>query len=214
MNLRMNTDTLRSRMNFIVGTALAVLGLLLAGCSLLPQAQPDPTRIYILSNRGGAAESGSKGPAVYLRPVELASYIKSKPMIVRRGDNEIEFREFARWGEPLELGIGRVLREELLTRGAAGIVLAAGLRAVGVEYDYALTVRVLACEGGAGGAVFFRAAWELSTASDAPKIVAQGDYRPGDLRWDGKNESTLAAQLSQAVSGLAAEISGALAKTK
>jgi uncharacterized lipoprotein YmbA len=183
----------------------------LAGCSL-PQAQPDPTRFYLLSTPAVGAAAGVKGPAVHLRPVELASYIKSKPMIVRRGDNEIEFREYARWGEPLEQGIGRVLREELLARGAAGAVLASGLRTVGVDYDYELTVRVLACEGGAGGAVFFRAAWELSTASATPKVVAQGDFRPADLRWDGKTEGSLAAQLSAAVAGLSAEIAAALKK--
>ena len=49
-------------------------------------------------------------------------------MIVRRGKNEIEFREFAQWGEPLDLGIGRVLREELVARGAASAVQGAGMR--------------------------------------------------------------------------------------
>src|SRR5205814_433585 len=112
----------------------------------------DPTRFYVLSTPGGAvAEPTAKGPTVHLRPVELASYIKAKPMIVRRGDNELEFREYARWGEPLELGIGRVLREELLARGAVGSVHASGMRAFNVDYDFELTVRVLACEGTTGG---------------------------------------------------------------
>ena len=168
----------------------------------------------MLSTPAANGEAAAKGPAVHLRPIELASYIKSKPMIVRRGDNEIEFREYARWGEPLELGIGRVLHEELLACGAAGEVLAPGLRAFGVTYDYELTVRVLACEGGANGAIFFRAAWEVSTATPGPRVVASGDFHPTDLRWDGKSESALAAQLSQAVAGLSAEIAAALAKAK
>lgn len=207
----MDTKRYERRWLRAVSLGLSGIGFVVAGCSL-PQATPDPTRFYVLSTPAVAASAGSKGPAVHLRPVELASYIKSKPMIVRRGDNEIEFREYARWGEPLELGIGRVLREELLARGAAGAVLASGLRAVGVDYDYELTVRVLACEGGADGQVFFRAAWELSTASATPKVVAQGDFRPADLRWDGKIEGSLAAQLSQAVAGLSGEIAEALKK--
>ena len=196
----------------VVGLCSAALGLLLfAGCSLLPQAQTDPTKFYVLSRPATTGEPAAKGPAIYLRPVELASYIKSKPLIVRRGDNEIEFHEYARWGEPLEQGIGRLLREELLARGAASAVLAARLRAADVAYDYLLTVRVLACEGGVDGAVFFRAVWELSTAnSTTPTIVAQGDYRPIDLRWDGKNETALVGQISQAVAGLAGEITAAL----
>lgn len=197
---------------------LCLSGLLLSGlsgCSLpLPQAQSDPTRFYVLSTPAVAGVVVAKAPAVHLRPVELASYIKSKPMIVRRGDNEIEFHEFARWGEPLELGIGRVLREELLARGAASAVLAGGLRAVGVDYDYELTVRVLACEGGADGAIYFRAAWELSTVDAKPTVAAQGDFRPLDLRWDGKSEASLAATLSQAVAALSGEIAAGLAKAK
>ena len=187
--------------------------LLLVGCSLQTTPQSDPTRFYVLSTTATAvaAEPAAKGPAVHLRPVELSSYIKAKPMIVRRGDNEIEFREFARWGEPLELGIGRVLREELLARGAAGAVLSAGLRAFNVDYDYELTVRVLACEGTAGGGVLFRAAWELSTTSATPKVAAHGDFRGDGLKWDGKSEAALAAQLSKAVSDLSAEIATGLA---
>jgi len=211
----MNTEQQRWRGAVALGLLSSALALVIvAGCNLVPEAQSDPTRFYVLSTPAAAAAVAAKGPAVHLRPVELASYIKAKPIIVRRGENEIEFREYARWGEPLELGIGRVLREELLARGAAGAVLAAGLRAVDVDYDYVLTVRVLACEGGSSGAVFFRAAWELSTASATPKVVASGDFRPTDLRWDGKNEAALAAQLSQAVAGLSGEIAAALAKAK
>ena len=217
----MNTDTHASnkvrRARRTCGGLMLGFGVFaLAGCNLLPQAQSDPTRFYVLSTPAAAAAFGAEGkaPAIHLRPVELASYIKSKPMIVRRGDNEIEFREYARWGEPLELGIGRVLREELLARGAAGAVLAAGMRAFNVDYDYELTVRVLACEGQADGTVKFRAIWELSTTGTAPKIAARGDFNPAGLKWDTKNESTLASQLSEAVAGLAADVAAGLTKAK
>jgi len=210
-------NQMTSRPNFFPGLLFAALGLLTTGgCNLLPQAQSDPTRFYVLSTPAAAAAFGAeaKAPAIHLRPVELASYIKAKPMIVRRGDNEIEFREYARWGEPLELGIGRVLREELLVRGAAGAVLAAGLRAFNVDYDYELTVRVLACEGQTDGSVKFRAVWELSTTGATPKVAARGDFSPTGLKWDTKNESTLASQLSEAVSGLAADVATGLTKAK
>jgi uncharacterized lipoprotein YmbA len=198
------------------GCLAAVAALWLGGCSLLPQAQSDPTRFYVLSTSVASApatSAGAKAPVVHLRPVELASYIKAKPIIVRRGDNEIEFREYARWGEPLELGIGRVLRENLVARGAAGAVLAAGLRATEVEHDHTLVVRVLACEGGSGGAVFFRAVWELATTGLQPKVVARGEVQPGDLRWDGKSEGALVAQLSKAVATLADDIAGGLSRS-
>ena len=210
----MNTDQHGWRRARALGFALGAL-VLFGGCNLLPEAQTDPTRFYVLSTTAVAAVgTPGKGPAVHLRPVELASYIKAKPLIVRRGDNEVEFREFARWGEPLELGIGRVLREELLARGAAGAVQASGVRALAVDYDYELSVRVLACEGTAGGGVLFHAVWELTTSGATPRVVAHGDFHPEDLKWDGKSEASLAAQLSKAVGGLSEEIAASLAKTK
>jgi uncharacterized lipoprotein YmbA len=204
---------MKPRLNRLLCVLSAVASLLaLAGCNILPEAQVDPTRFFVLSTPALAtAPPMGGGPAVHLQSVELASYIKAKPIIVRRGDNEIEFREYARWGEPLELGIARVLREELLARGAAGAVLATGLRAFNVDYQYDLSVRVLACEGTARGGVLFRAAWELTTTGVAPKVAAQGDFHATDLSWDGKNEAELAAQLSKAVSELSGEIATGLA---
>ena len=192
----------------------AVACLLLSGCSIpLPQAESDPTRFYVLSPSGGPAVAPAAGaPSIHLRPIEIASYLTARPIIVRRGENEIQFREFARWGEPLDLGIGRVLREELLARGAASAVHAPGLRSPGGDNDQVLSVRVLACEGTAAGAVNFRAVWQLTSSGANPASVARGDYRAANLTWDAKNEADLAAKLSDAVAGLAAEIAGALKK--
>ena len=149
---------------------------------------------------------------MHLRDVELASYLRTRPLIVRRGENEIEFRDFALWGEPLDLGIARVLREELLAQGTAGAVVTSTARRTQENASVELSIRVLACEGVSNGAVAFRAVWELATTEAKPTTMGRGDYRAVDLRWDGKNEASLAAQLSQAVAGLAGEISAALAK--
>ncbi len=222
-----------------VGAGLGFALLSLPGCFSvpIPQAEADPARFYVLSTTPPTAAPGASvtaageeasAPAVHLQAVDVASYLRSRPMIVRRGTNEIQFREFARWGESLDLGIARVLREQLLARGAASDVLVGGIRAPGTVYDYTLSVRVLACEGGADGSVLFHAVWELASlaakaprAADAagaanavanvPTVIRRG-YRPMDLRWDGTTEASLAAQLSAAVAGLAGEIAGALKK--
>jgi len=185
--------------------------LLTAGCQILPEAQSDPTRFYVLSSVGSGAAPTSGAPVVQLRPVEVAGYLRARAMVVRRGGNEIEFREFARWGEPLEVGVARLLREELLARGAAGAVLSSGARREPTKAAYDLTVRVLAAEGGTSGAVDFRAGWELR-AVETGAVAARGDFRAAGVRWDGKNEAALAAGVSQAVGALAAEIAAALPK--
>ena len=99
-----------------------------------------------------------------------------------------------------------------MNRGAFSAVLTSGARREFSNYDYVLSVRVLACEGSAGGGVVFRAVWDLSTTGPKAAVVGGGDFRPAELRWDEKSEASLAAELSLAVAGLAGEIAGALAK--
>ena len=52
----------------------------------------------------------------------------------------------------------------------------------------------------------------IGGAGRPDRSVIRGDYRARDQRWDGKNEAALAAELSKAVSALAAEIAAALPK--
>jgi len=192
-------------------SVFVVIGL--GGCKVLPEAQSDPTRSFILSTKAGTAAVpvAADAPTVNLRAVELADYLRSRALVVRRGENEIEFREFAQWGEGLDLGIARILREELLARGAAVAVQLPGSRATagkGAEVD--LRIRVLASEGGVDGGIAFRAAWELTRGAGRP--ATRGDYRAENVRWQQKDEASLAAGISEAVAGLAAEIATALAK--
>lgn len=197
--------------------AAAIAGVMfLAGCSLpMPQAQNDPTRLYVLSVPQGAAVAAddASAPVVRLRPIEIATYLRGREMVVRRGENEIDFREFARWGEPLEQGIARVLREELLLKHAASSVDAGGLRAADAgDAKYEILVRVLACEGLADGGVDFRAVWQIDSTGAKSGAAIRGDYHPTDLKWTPRHEATLAAALSRAVGGLADEIAAGLKK--
>src|SRR3954471_21458949 len=66
---------------------------LTAGCSLT-QPQADPTRFYVLSSSGTAqpVTPVDSAPVLHLRQVELPSYVRSRPLLVRKGNNEIEYR--------------------------------------------------------------------------------------------------------------------------
>jgi uncharacterized protein len=203
---------------------LSAFSLFFAGCSLWPTPQPDPTRFFVLTraiaastpatNTGPAntATASNAAPSLRLRPIELANYLRAKPLLVRRGDHELEFRDYARWSEPLEVGVARVVREELLASGAARTVRVSTLRGDEGDYDAVLTVRVLACEGRADGTVVFQANWETASANTGAAVTARGNFQATDLRWDGKDEATLVSALSQAVAALGGEIAGALKK--
>ena len=194
----------------LLGFAGCGVLLLLTGCNLLPEPKTDPTRFYLLkaTASGGAAAPNTGAAAVRLRPIELADYLRTRALIVRHDNNEIDFRDFARWGEALGPGITRVLREELFARGAP--VATGGMKTGPSEQKIELRIRILACEGVADGSVRFHANWELLAIGGV--AARRGDYSPTTLHWDGANETTLAAALSEAIVGLAAEIAPVIAK--
>ncbi|MEY2879236.1 MAG: hypothetical protein RLZZ15_1616 [Verrucomicrobiota bacterium] len=193
---------------------LSAFSFFFTGCSLWPTPQPDPTRFFVLTRAAAtsAATVNNAAPSLRLRPVELANYLRAKPVLVRRGDHELEFRDFARWSEPLEVGVARVVREELLASGAARAVRVSALRGGEGDYDAVLTVRVLACEGRADGTVVFQANWEVASTNAGAAVTARGNFHATNLSWDAKNEASLVAALSQAVAALGGEIAAALKK--
>lgn len=169
------------------------------GCSLVPAPKPDPTRFFVLT--AAPAEAAPVRGMVALRPIEVPAYLRQPALVVRQGDNEVKFREVARWGEPLEQGLARVLGEQLRRLGWVPAARSHDGEAA------SLAVRVLAAEGNAAGGVEFRAVWELTRRGATP---LSGEFRAAGLRWDGRDEAGLASALSAAVAGLAADLAGQL----
>lgn len=80
---------------------LASVFCLLAACSLpLPQAQPDPTRYYLLTptdiRPGTDTTATLKQWVVGLRAVDFSAYLHGKPFAIRSHANEIMFLDFVR----------------------------------------------------------------------------------------------------------------------
>lgn len=196
------------------------LALGFSGCgSLIPPAQPDPTRYYVLT--GAPA---STGPAttevgdlrIGLRAIDIPLYLRSnKSVVVRRGLNELVFDEFSRWAESLEAGLSRVLKERLVATDQVQSVLGQPFPA-DVKRDYDLVVRVIQCEGGEGsngGAVArFSAEYTLLSADDSNQILVKRTFVTPEAAWDGKNTSELVSLLSEGVAALTRDITANLPK--
>ena len=113
------------------------------GCSFL-RPHDDPTRFYVLTVPSAVAgrfpDPGTERLKLALKPVEVPAYLRSKSMVVRLGTNEIHFAEFDRWAEPLDEGIGRVMKEAL---GSAGNIQAVSLNSRGeATLDWEVAIRV------------------------------------------------------------------------
>jgi uncharacterized lipoprotein YmbA len=177
--------------------------LVFSGCNILPEAQADNARYFVLESSAPAAAPDARVVRLGLRRVEVPAYLRTKAMVVRSGNNELRYTENARWAEPIEAGLTRVLRDQLASQAAvSSYPFPAQL-----ERDYDVTVQVTAAEGHEDG-VRFVATFELTRVSDAA-VVARRTFTAAPARWNG-DHAQLAAQLSVAVAGLASEILGAV----
>ena len=137
-------NPMKPRSTIRPGLLLPVLGLLAAaGCNLIPVSPPDATRYYVLTTPAGkpatTAPAGSHW-RVALRPVDVPTFLRGKAMQVRAGGNEIRYAEEARWAEPLEAGLGRVLRESLEGRGEVAHVVFLNRQSSGPAYFRSFSV--------------------------------------------------------------------------
>ncbi|MDD2762977.1 MAG: PqiC family protein [Opitutaceae bacterium] len=178
-----------------------------------PQAQSDPTRYYLLTATDIRLETETAGAlkrwVVGVRAVEMAAYLRTRSLAVRSHTNEIMFPDFARWGEPLDQGLARVIAENLQSVQSVARVSTPPFRA-DEQRDFEVLIRVTACEGMAGGEVRFAATWRMLAPGAVPGTVAEGSYAASGLRWDGHDHGQLAAKLSEALAGLSREIVAAL----
>lgn len=211
----MNTHTHSRLARALLG--LAVAGIFLAtGCNLIPPAQPDPTHYYVLTGPA-LGEDGGLRPGgkirLGLRSVEMSPYLRKGTLVVRRGSNEIIYNEDARWGEPLEAGITRALRAQLLSAPAVTRVYAPPF-SIDQERDFDVAVNIVRCEGqldAAGhGAVKFAAVLEVTSVKTPGLIVTRKLFAAPDAAWDGRDYGALANALSEAVAALGREVATAL----
>lgn len=187
----------------------AVLGGLvvasLAACSL-PKAQPDLTRYFLLNevtHEVAVAEVVGEPPRIVLRQVIVPEYLRGRIMQVRVADNELRFIDAARWAEPLESGLTRVLREDLAQRPARVRVVARGAD----EHEFDVAVNLRRCEGVLpAGLARLAARIEIFATGVDAKLVAQEDFTFDVPGWNGTDYGELAKKLSEAADALAERI--------
>jgi len=198
------------------GLAVLLSAALLAGCSILPKPQTDPTRHYVLTGPAlpeVAAAMPTGTLRVGLQTVRIAPYLDSKSMIVRRGENEIDYRDFARWAEPLATGVGRMLGAQLLGSGQVGRVYNQPF-AFDAERDVDVAVSILRCEGlvrpDGTAAVSFACVVEVTDARPNGSVRMRRVFNAPETAWNEGDYAALARQLSEAVTQLSVEVLAAL----
>lgn len=184
---------------------LAIAALFMSPACSLPEARPDLTRYYVLTSvmpKSEPATATGERPGVFVRAVTAPEYLRGKIMQVRVSENELRFVDEARWAEPIEAGLLRVLRENL-EQAATVRVVGRGSEAHG--FDVAVQLR--RCEGMlSAGAARLAARIEVFSTELDPKLVAQEEFVAEIPGWDGKDHADLARKLSEAAARLSQRI--------
>lgn len=143
--------------HILVAMVLALLG----GCGTTPH-----TNYYVLSSQSSLAEIGNNPISLGIGPVEVAQYL-DRLQITFEKDGSLELDDFNRWGEPLYVGITRVVMEELAAQLDTVNLVQFPWRSDEIP-DFRIKIVVLELNRKDRGAVL-KAAWSL------------GDTRSGDL---------------------------------
>ena len=184
--------------------ALTLLGaaalLLTSACSVIPEARPDPTRFFVLEDPAATIEPAAPAAdavTIGLLPIEVPAYLlDTRSIAVAATDNQITFRDFDRWAEPLDKGLARVLRGALARDANVERVLVPPFPLQPAR-DFDLSVRVVDCVGLESGLLRFVLSYELTSPDGSL-------HRQGTYVWQGAGESSDSAQLARTISAATA----------
>jgi uncharacterized lipoprotein YmbA len=209
----MKSSRISPRLPALLASLFALAAL--PACNVVQPAQDDPTRYFVLSDpsvAGAPSVPAASATRIGLHSIRLETYLKHREMVVRTGANEIQFKDYRRWAEPLDAAVGRVLRTSLVASSSVSQVLTEPFP-FDQQRDYDVSIDVRRCEGAVEGSGFkaeFTALIEISTTGSDPKIVVRKLFEAPAADWDGSNYDHLASLLTADVSALAQEVASSI----
>ncbi|GAB5561020.1 MAG: hypothetical protein SynsKO_26670 [Synoicihabitans sp.] len=191
---------------------LLTTGLLLSACQIVPDAQPDPTRFFVLEDPMSSANASLESDAVTigLMGVRLPVYLAdNRAMAVTTPDHQVKYRDFDRWAEPLHEGIERVFGSALAREPAIARVMTLPF-STDVARDFDLQINVRQCEGFlVGSNPTIRFALDYSVLGTDGELLLHDVYQSSGTDWNGE-PGELARLLSRAIADAAAKIAASL----
>lgn len=212
-SLGADTGRRRTRAMGVCGVLLVAWTSLWSGCSILPEAAVDPTRYYVLGTTAtlqSGQSNGQTGVAVALRGIDLPTYLRNtKSLVIRRGAHEVRYEDYARWAEPLDAGLMRLVREQLSQApGVRSVVTFPLLGADNRQID--IRIRITQCEGGLASdgtnVALFAAVYELMRTDAEGDVLGRYQYTAPSLPYEAQNFAQLAERLSESAAALANDI--------
>ena len=201
-------------------TALALVPLLLGGCSGLFGEQP-PLEFYTLSSTSGlegrsvlsGPRTASSGPIFAVAAVRVPQYLSQRSIVVRSSPTQLDLADNDVWAAPLSDTISSVLSENISTMIPSDRVVELPVSAA-VPVDYELRVEIVRVERQSDGGVDLVARWSVfSEGGERLIAVERSSYRvpevSGDYRSITVAMSALLGELSRDIAGTLRNVSNA-----
>lgn len=188
-----------------------VLFIIATGGCINLDPQEDPTRIFVLKEISPMGSSGSeKTLSVGIRRINLPAYLNSSKIVIRKGDHEVVHSDYHRWGEDLDVAIGRNLAGRL----AESLSEAEVVRFPWPDKtspDYVVEVEILRFDGDESTYnAKVQAKWMIrdsEAAKPTPTTHGKTDFRKS---WDGRSFVALVASLDRGLAVMGGQISEAI----
>jgi len=194
----------------------ACFALTLGGCISLPNSPISPNpRFYMLSaiNQPEVSKKINITPGVIIGvgPVKLPEYLNRPQMVTKDSHGILKFDEFDRWGESLDLGIARLIREDLTVMlPGAKLTLYPWNPSMAVKYQ--VNAEVVQLDSELDGDMVFVVQWVIIDAQNSKTVmIKRSEFRIPIMP---QNYSGLVKTLNQACASLSSQITRGLATLK
>lgn len=183
---------------------------LLSGCLSVPDS-PSP-RFYLLQAIDNTQASQkfdiAPGMIIAIGPVKIPEYQNRPQIVTQNKDKTLNFAQFDRWGEPLDVGIARLMIEDLAPMlPAAGIEMFPYNFAIPVRYQVILNVLQLDSE--LAKEMVFVVQWSIIDLENKQMMLMKKSQFRQPI--GPPNYAGLAKALSAACASLSSEIAESLA---
>jgi len=137
------------------------------GCASTP-----PTRFFALSSLSDSGKMESPEDkrcfSIGIGPVKIPGYVNQQEIVTRIAPNELRADEFAKWAEPLEDNISRVIAENLSSLLCIKSIAIFPWKAL-TPIDFRLDVHVIRMDGMLGENAILDVSWTISDGTDRKK---------------------------------------------
>jgi len=186
------------------------LVLALSGCISIPNSSTP--RFYALSsvdeNQVSKKFTIPTGVIVGIGPVKIPEYLDRPQIVTRTEDKMLQFAQFDRLGESLDLGLARLIREDLAVMlPGAKLTLYPWNPLMPVKYQ--VTIEVIRLESQLDKDMFFCVQWTVIDVQNSKTlIIKSSDFHKTITP---RNYSGLSKALSMACASLSGQIAETLA---